>query len=193
MANNQILLQPSDFTGGLYNVAASVEKTALLQAAINRYEVKYIMQLLSNSTLPPYTTGLGQLFINECKANWPNGPTSSRFTFINQEFDQQDGYVVRHSDGIKDIIARMVYYHYIMDNIVEDTQAGVASSNSNAANKAVYRNAMRFAERTFNGALESVKSTIWWLKQGNNNGGGSTVYPEYVPGRHIRAKLSSML
>ena len=199
MANNTIILKPSLFAQGSYQeVAASALLTQRLQLTINRWEVYYIMLLLSNQVSTQYPIGLGQAFINECIANVGNyAPTSSRMLKIYNTFYINNGRMLRDSKGITDLLMNAIFYHYITDKVQYDSQAGIVNPEVDGAKKSNMRVAFRFAESRYNDMLETWDNIQWYIRVGDGTGlaghGGNIDYPEYIQQHKPRAIANSLL
>lgn len=183
-----LIIKQSDFTG-FQGVAQAINSTPVLQAYIDLYEKKYLMWLLGED--------LGNLFIANLSPT-THIPTSSRFLDIFNSFDKQDsnstlfcenyfedgGSRMRHSDGIKQLLINCVFYHYVFDTDNQSSQSGITKSSVDAAKTA---SASRFAERRFNVALDTWDSIKWFILQ------NTTAYPEYVKTNTPGAKYSAIL
>ncbi|HKZ36116.1 MAG TPA: hypothetical protein VJ184_00595, partial [Chryseolinea sp.] len=99
-----IILTLDDFTG-FQILARSIQNDPELQSYIDRYEKKYIHQLLGVT--------LGDLFIADLTMGVPSDP---RFVAIFDTFSKQDDCRIYDSNGIKDILTALVFYHYIFDS-----------------------------------------------------------------------------
>lgn len=199
MANNTIILTPSSFAQGSFQeVAVSDLLTQRLQETINRWEVYYIMLLLSNQVTTQYPVGLGQAFINECNANTGNyKPTSTRMLNIYNPFYLMSGRMLKDSKGITDLLLDAIFYHYITDKTWNDSQGGVVSPQVDAAKKGNSRVAFRFAESRYNDMLETFDNIQWYIRSGDGTNlpghGGALDYPEYIQGHRPRAIANSIL
>ena len=199
MANNTIILKPSLFQQGSYQeVAVSNLLTQRLQLTINRWEVYYIMLLLSNQVSTKYPVGLGQEFINECNANVGNyAPTSARMLAIYNTFYINNGRMLRDSKGITDLLMNAIFYHYITDNTASDSQAGIVSGATDGQKAQNFRVSYRFAESRYNDMLETWDNIQWYIRAGDGTNlpghGGNIDYPEYIQQHKPRAIANSLL
>lgn len=193
MANNTIILQPSLFQAGSYQeVAVSNLLTPRLQLTINRWELDYVMQLLSNVVTTQYPVGLGQLFINECIANVGNyKPTSARMLAIYNSFVIQQGRKQWVSKGITELLMDAIFYHYITDKTWVDSQAGIVTPQVDAEKKSSSRIAFRFAESRYNDMLETWDAIQHYISAGDGTNlaghGGQIDYPEFIQPEKPRA------
>jgi hypothetical protein len=177
-----LIIQPSDFKVGRFKIAQNNVTIPDIQDCIDEWEKYYIYQLLSNNAFPtntPPTIGLSDLFIADVTAG-SGTPLTARFLKIFNIMFEQDGQKLRQSKGIKYILKACIFYQYIRDNGATSTQSGVANANVDGGNKSDYLNQVRYAEKRWNEMLESADTIRWWLKAGNDNGGGNNEYPEYV-------------
>lgn len=186
MANPRNLIISVDDYVGFQNLALSSDTVPVLQAFIDLHEKKYLLWLLSEN--------LGNLFI----ANLVTGvPPAGRFKDLFDAFDKQDngnnlnemnyyrgGKIMRHSDGIKQLLLNCVFYHFIFDTEQQHSQTGVTSNIVDTATKG---DPYRYAERRFNTALDSWESIKWFILQ------NFATYPEYVKTVIPFAKYSSIL
>jgi hypothetical protein len=82
---------------------------------IDRYEDQYLIQLLG--------VELYNLFIADLDLN--NIPQSDRFKKIFDPFNEQIGFSLMMSRGIKDMLIGFIYFEYLKDLITKTTNVGV--------------------------------------------------------------------
>lgn len=82
---------------------------------IDRYEDQYLIQLLG--------VELYNLFIADLDSN--NIPQSDRFKKIFDPFNEQIGFSLMMSRGIKDMLIGFIYFEYLKDLITKTTNVGV--------------------------------------------------------------------
>lgn len=178
-----IILTTNDFAG-FQGLAKSINLTPVIQAYINHFEKKYIMQI--------FGVELGKLLIADLSAGVP---ATQRFKDVVNPFDQQvplgtwcgcEGNIYS-SLGLKDVLASFVYYHYTIKTQLGSTQGGMADSMVDTAKMATARGTARNAEKTFNDALDSVDAIQWFCKFNSPD-----VYPEYA-GVYIAPQYQAML
>lgn len=190
-----IILQPSNFDAGYFKIAKNVYNAADMAAVIAEWEQVYLYLMLSNN-VPAYPAGTAQNFIADCTANFPGPPVIAKNLVIYNAFQKQDGYKMRISKGMAYILSGLIYWHYMVDKVLTDTQAGIGDTMVDTGKKASYRNAYRMAEQRWNMTLESIENIQWWLKIGDgltgSGHGGVNDYPEYINQHKIPARYDSI-
>jgi hypothetical protein len=173
-----ILIQPSDFVGD-FDVAKFPNRDTVLQAVIDKWERFYIMRILG--------VALGKLYI----ADLALPSQSPRFVVLTDAFDEQQVddlcSKIYHSDGFKKTLLGMVYYQYVIDFQLKQTQSGVVKTQTDTAGVMGVRATARVAEKKFNLALESVDAIQWmcYYKE-------AATYPEFL-GERIAPLYNSVL
>ena len=170
-----IILTLDDFTG-FQILARSIQNDPELQSYIDRYEKKYIHQLLGVT--------LGDLFIADLTMGVPSDP---RFVAIFDTFSRQDDCRIYDSNGIKDILTALVFYHYIFDSQAKHSQSGVTLQIAETSKMASLENAARFGEKKWNEAIDSIEAIAWYCTTFI-----PADYPEYM-GLLFRPKYSAIL
>lgn len=159
-----IIVTTKDFVG-FQSLASSIEINKVLQYFIDKYEARYINQLLGAS--------LATLFIADCQAN--NGvPVIPRFLTIFKAFDMQDGARIRHSNGIKDLLLDAICYQFVFRNDSQHSQAGVVNNEVDTTTKLTGSDSSRFAELRFNDMLDTWDEIQWYIRK------NQSTYPEFV-------------
>ena len=177
-----ILLKTTDFAG--FNlIPLNSQTTTTLQAYIDRYERQHIREILGLT--------LGDLFI----ADLANATQDPRFVIIENALAIEQTPSQYISTGLKDILACMIYYHY-----VANTQSGVASTgvygsiNEAQTNKSD-NDAYRYGEIRWNDSLDSIAAIQWYCKTYANQlypTNSAMQYPEYN-GQYIPPKCYFVL
>ena len=175
-----ILLELSDFN--LYNrLAQSEDVDPVIEDYITRFEATFIKRILG--------VELGELFITDIQGeDSDSAAIEERFQTILDPFTKQDGCnQIYDSKGMKDILAGMVYYEYVIDTQAKHTQSGVVNGDAEVSNILSPINAGRFAEQKWNAIMPSIHAIQWWCGVEDEAN-----YSEYA-GTYIRAKYSNLL
>jgi hypothetical protein len=182
-----IILQESNFTNYQFAVK-TVSQPALLQAMITRYEQEAIERLLGLTVSEQYPISLAASFIADCAANFPNPPVEPINLKIYNYLSFQIGGRIWQSRGMVDILTSVVFYWFVMNKMVGDSQSGIQAPNIDAAFKVMLKDGGRYAASRYNDAIESIQAIRRFLKFGNGQGGagngGSIDYPNYIEPRH---------
>ena len=177
MANTYFIVQPSDFTG-FYKLAQTNNTTDELQAFIKKWEKHYMYQI--------YGQELADLIIADIGTG--HAPVTQRFIDVFNPFHLQDGYRrIQDSQGLKEALIAFIFYHYVFDTQSNHSQSGVITNLSEDSTVAGMHNAVRYAERRFNNALDTVDAIQWFCKFKHTD-----VYPEYM-GLKIRSVFNGIL
>lgn len=169
-----MILSTSDFTG-FYELSKSIYDTPRLQDAIDRYERYYLVRLL------------GLTMANSFIADLVNGvPVDADYLTIYNALDYEDESHLFQSKGIKDILKACVYYHYISEKAVHDSQSGVAKTETEVGRVVAFDNTHRAAEIRFNGMLPSWETIQKYCYE------HSDVYPDFK-GQHEYPKMSGLI
>lgn len=180
-----IILQPSDFIG-FQGLPQGNLPTAKILVFINRYERKYLNQILG-------VTLAGLLIADLDPVT--HIPQTTRFLNIFNAIDiqQATGDVsfvdnkIHHSLGLKDILLCLIFFHFIVDTQVSIGQAGVVQSSADGVRSLSPREAARTAEKVWNDSLEYIEAIQWYCYRYL-----PATYPEYL-GIHIPVQYQSML
>lgn len=116
MAN---ILTIADFSSGIYEIPVSTYTENDLQSYIDRYEKKYLAELLGIE--------LYDLFIADLVAGVPTSPIYEKI--FNPILEVVNGCDI-HSEGMKVALKGLVYFHYVRDNITRITLAGAKRTTS---------------------------------------------------------------
>jgi len=175
-----ILLTTDDFNL-FQSIAQSSNNTALLQEYIDRYEEVYIKRILGVT--------LGQLFIDDVQGvDSDSSAIEDRFQILIDGFIKQDSCDrVLQTHGMKDILASLIFYHFVSDTQVKHAQAGVINNQAEVSNIGSPEDAVRFGEIKWNGSLSSIEAMQWWV--GIEDGAN---YPEYN-GELFKPKYSPLI
>lgn len=171
MAN---LIQLSDFVG-FHALPRSTAKDVVLQAYIDKYEKKYLNQLMGKT--------LCDLFVADI-SNY--APQAARFIAIYNAFTQLYGSETLESEGMKELLLSLIYYHYITGTDFNPTQSGGAGNVADAARMAGHENNARIGERKYNNAIATWEAIQYKMSS------DAATYPEYV-GQKLEPVLSWLL
>lgn len=145
-----ILVQRTDFTGQ-FALVKTAKTNPDIDAYIEQYEKKYILQLLG--------VELGKLFIADVQAVSTSDPIETRFQALIDEFDEQDDLGrVYSSKGIKQMLVAFIYYHYIIEDQVKVSTSGTVKDDAETAKVLNPRQAARMAEKRWNAALDTAEA-----------------------------------
>jgi hypothetical protein len=114
-----LIVKNSDFVGK-YELSTTRYNTDSIDAYIQKYEPYYLNKLLG--------VELNKLFQIELSSNNPPTTTIWKTIYDNLYFDYAKE--VFYSNGIKEMLLGLIYYHYTMDLQQNQTPVGVVSPNS---------------------------------------------------------------
>jgi hypothetical protein len=189
MANPQypnvtgIFLTGSDFKGR-YAIATSQSSEIILQSIIDEWERKTIMKL--------FGVELGKLLIAYHEAH-PSSDFDQRFEDLIAPFDLQTKQVLSSNDwchcerdydihsslGLVDFLTAVVYFYYISDDQIKNSQSGMVVANVETAGVLSPREAQRVGESKYNKALQTSDAIQWFCHWKKDDTTGDKVYPEY--------------
>ncbi len=178
-----IFLTGNNFTGK-YTIAVSPSANIILQSVIDEWEKKTIMKL--------FGVELGKLLIAYHIAH-PSSDFDQRFEDLIASFDLQTKQVLSSSDwchcerdydihsslGLADFLTAVIYYYYISDDQVKNSQSGMVIANVETAGTLSPREAQRVGESKWNAALETSDAIQWFCRWKKDEQTGLKVYPEY--------------
>lgn len=177
-----ILLELSDFNK-FYRLAQSDDVDPIIQDYIDRFEEVYIKKMLG--------VELGQLFILDIQGlDSDSAAIEERFQILLDGFIKQkdnDGDVVWQNIGMKNTLAGLVYYHYVIDTQGKHSQSGYILNKSEVSGTGSPQEAAGFAEEKWNGSLPSIYAIQWWCGCEDSDN-----YPEYN-GVYFRPVYSNLL
>lgn len=161
-----IILELADFKN-YHFLAHSNENDVVIQSYIDRHEESFIKKILG--------VELGQLFIDDIQGvDSDSSAIETRFQIILDAFIKQPLSCIHESKGMRDVLASLVMYEYIMDTVAKHSQSGVVQPQ--AETSGVYSGAQQstFAENKFNEAMISIWAIQWWVGVEDHDN-----YPEY--------------
>lgn len=171
------LIEPDDFTG-IFQVPRQATTDVILQAYIDRYDNRYIRQILGAE--------LGDEFI----ADLSNPSQEARFAVLQDAFSMDDEGLcgkIRYSEGLVFILTGLIYYHYVTENQLRVSQSGVIRPSSETSEVLSPRAAKRMMEKKRNSVLDSIEAVQWYC---------TTFAPEDYPefnGQRFSPEYSSLL
>ena len=113
------ITQPSDYTGE-YRINSSCFDD--LQLYIDKYEPYYLVRLLG--------ADLKALFEADLTVTTPQVPQTSPYTEIFNPFEIDDSSCLYVSDGIKQMLVQLIYFHYTREQGHKNTQSGTVNVNA---------------------------------------------------------------
>ena len=174
-----VLVTPEHFVGRI-ELARSTKIDTVLEEYIERFEAKFIRQILG--------VELGNLLIADVQAESGSDPIEERFTNIIEPFQiQEDCSPIHESAGLIDVIASMIFFHYVTDRQVLQSQSGAKRAAAEASVILTPREAQRQGESVWNEALSSIEAIQWRCSVHEYD-----TYPEFM-GVRIPPQYSSLL
>tara|TARA_R110000824_G_scaffold42749_1_gene125518 strand:+ start:143 stop:655 length:513 start_codon:yes stop_codon:yes gene_type:complete len=113
------ITQPSDYTGE-YRINKSCFDD--LQLYIDKYEPYYLVRLLG--------ADLKALFEADLTVTTPQVPQTSPYTDIFNPFEIDSNNCLYLSDGIKQMLVQLIYFHYTREQGHKNTQSGTVNVNA---------------------------------------------------------------
>lgn len=149
-----IILQLSDFSDpGKFSLHSGMYTQNDIQAYIDKYEKRYIVQLLG--------ADLGAEFIADVQLG-SGTPTEQRFIDIFEPFDRDEGHQLLSSDGMKEMLMGFVYYEYLKDQVSTVTAVGMLTpkgENSEPVNSLYTQLYTRYNDACR--SYKSIQKYIW--------------------------------
>lgn len=174
-----ILLTLDDFTGFKF-IARNDDDDAILQDYIDRYEAKYIREILG--------VELGKLFIEDIQGeDSDSAAISDRFQKLLDPFQEQQCKIYE-SKGMKDALACMIAYDYIARNQGKHSQSGFVANDVETAKVQSFENAAHYAEEKWNDTVIGTICAIQWYCSDFKK----EDYPEYM-GIVIRVRYAGLM
>lgn len=150
-----MLVVNSDFVGK-FELALTQFNVDKIDSYIERYEGYYLTQLLGSEL---YSLFLADLDVN----NVPQTPIyQSIYNVLSIDLDSK----VLFSNGIKDMLLGLIYYHYSLDEIIKQTPIG--NVKQNAENSVTMMNNQWLTNR-FNESLDSFKAIQGYILQNDSD------------------------
>lgn len=144
---------------GFHHLADNCYGESRLQSFIDRYEDYYLCSLLGAELYP--------LFIDDLVGGVPSNP--DYLSWFNPFCEDIDGKCCLtetvNSKGLKDMLTGFIYYHYVHQSQMRQTQTGTTVSKSHNSTNVGMINNERDAESRYNESVESYNAIS--LKIGN--------------------------
>ena len=177
-----ILLKTTDFSG-FQLIALNNQTIPTLQAYIDKFEKTFLQKILG--------INLANLFI----ADLANATQDPRFAVIEDLFAFEQNQSQYFSQGLKMILASMVYYEFVSNTQSGHSSTGVYGSINESMTNKSDNDAYRYGEIRWNDALDSIEAIQWYCKTYANQLYPTTpamTYPEYN-GQDIEPKCYFVL
>lgn len=143
-----LLIDAEDFTGR-WQIATDCYSETELDAYINKYEDQYLTMLLG--------VALRDLFVADLTAQVP---VTARFTDIFNPFNIDDDNCVRRSEGMKEMLLGLVYFHYVRDQRIKNTVSGNVQNQSELA---TMHNQSSGMVLRYNEAVDTYCEIQWYI------------------------------
>ncbi len=154
-------ITPSDFEGGVYNIATNVHTESDLQSYIDLYEEKYLKDLLG--------CALFDLF----KADVVNGgtgiPIAQIYLDIYNAFCEENDCYRYESEGMLVMLKDFIYFEYTRDQPIKNTNSGNRVNDNEASREAEFSETKIY--RLYNQGINSYRAIQWYICD------NLTVYP----------------
>ncbi len=161
------ITQPTDYKAE-YRITKSCFDD--LELFIEKYEPYYLVRLLG--------ADLKALFLADLTVTTPQIPQTTPFTEIFDPFEIDDGDCLYISDGIKQMLVQLIYFHYTREQPYKNTQSGMVDPNAENSNKA-----MSFNDITsYNDGVSNYQIIQWYI---NDNPIDSAILDDNFNGIHL--------
>jgi hypothetical protein len=154
-------ITPLDYESGILLIATNKHTEDTLQAYIDEYDVPYLQDMLGCE--------LYELFL----ADLVNGvPQSQRFIDIFEPFCKDDDcYGIQKSEGIKIMVKYFIYWEYVKQQRVNNTNTGDVINENEVSRVARPPETKLYS--TYNKAIKTYCAIQWFICD------NLTVYPEF--------------
>lgn len=161
------ITQPSDYIGE-YRINSSCFDD--LQLFIDKYEPYYLVRLLG--------ADLKALFYADLTPTTPQVPQTSPYTelFLPFEIDTNDCLYI--SEGIKQMLVQLIYFHYTREQGHKNTQSGTINVNAENSVKALSFNDIA----AYNAGISNYQIIQWYICDNPIN---STILDDDYNGNHL--------
>ena len=141
-----MFLTPTDFTGK-YELHTGMYDTAKLQTYINKYEMRYLRELLGIDLYNEFISDLSPLFV----------PKSPNFLKIfNPLYEDVTMYSMLESDGMLEMLKGFIYFEYSKDQMMQQTTFGGVQQKSE--NSKVLNSLQTLIYARYNEAIKTYKA-----------------------------------
>ena len=142
------ITQPSDYVGE-YRINKSCFDD--LQLFIDKYEPYYLKRLLGATLYTSFTADL--------TVTTPQVPQTSPYTEIFNPFEIDDGDCLFISEGIKQMLIQLIYFHYTREQPYKNTQSGMVDPNAENSDKAMSFNDIK----AYNEGISNYQIIQWYI------------------------------
>jgi len=154
-----ILIQTTDFTGK-HKIAQDCYTD--LQAYIDKYEKKYLLDLLGATVYALFVAD-----INEATMK----PVTAKYLTLYNEFMEDEGDIIIFSEGLKEMLIGFIFFEFVKDYKFKITRAGVLVSNSDQNREAAWTEFDIYTR--YNDAISTYNAIQWYIKSNRSE------YPTY--------------
>lgn len=159
------IVQTSDFSTGKYKLAINRFTSSDVEAFITQREREYLIKLLGAE--------LYALFLEDLSGT-PSVPNDQRFTTIfNAGAWDYDTYNPTISEGIKEMLKGVVYYHYVKDNSAYHTITGLVSNNNENSTPETNEKGAQYIILLYSRAMETYAAIQRYITENIDD------YPEF--------------
>lgn len=159
------IVSRTDFATGKYLLAVNRFTEDNLDTFISKYERRYLIKLLGAELYSLFSADL---------TGTPSEPQEERFTVIFEEgqWDLVDNEPTI-SDGIKEMLKGIIYYHYVRDNNMYHTITGLVSNNNENSNAEVKEKGAQYITALYAAAIETYNAIQQYISYNSDD------YSEY--------------
>ena len=148
------ITQPSDYIGE-YRINKSCFDD--LELFIEKYEPYYLVRLLG--------ADLKALFYSDLTVTTPQVPQTTPYTEIFNPFEIDDGDCLYISEGIKQMLIQLIYFHYTREQGYKNTQSGMVDPNAENSVKAMSFNDIK----AYNEGISNYQIIQWYICDNPND------------------------
>ena len=142
-----MFLTPTDFTGK-YELHKGMYDTAKLQIYINKYEIRYLKEMLG--------VDLYNQFIADLTSGANPVPKSPNFTKLFYAFSEDVNYNILDSDGMLEMLKGFIYFEYSKDGFMQQTTYGGVQQT--AENSKVLNSLQSMIYARYNEAIRTYRA-----------------------------------
>lgn len=139
-------------------IAKDIFTTGDLQPYLDKFEVRYLQELLGCELYEAFATDFAIL---------GNKPTDPKFTEIWEAFCKDDSFHIHRSEGIKEMLAMFIYFEYLRDQPAKNNIAGM-QKNVQANSEAIPSQGTN-VYTLYNEALETYCAIQWIIRDNPND------------------------
>jgi hypothetical protein len=142
-----MFLTPTDFTGK-YELHKGMYDTAKLQIYINKYEIRYLKEMLG--------VALYNQFISDLTSGANPVPQSPNFIKLFYAFSEDVNYNILDSDGMLEMLKGFIYFEYSKDAFMQQTTYGGVQQT--AENSKVLNSLQTMIYARYNEAIRTYRA-----------------------------------